>query len=333
MNQALGLWLLDAIPKLDRQASDHALNVISLVEAILEDPDVVLRRQVDLLKGELIARLKDEGIGYEERMERLEEVEWPKPGKEFIYATYNEFVATRPWMKEASVRPKSIAREMFENWQSFEDYVKTYGLEKCEAVLLRHLSEVYKVLSQTVPPMAKTEELAEAEEFFGDLLRGVDSSLLDEWEKLRNPDHTADAVSPGPERKPVALSRNRPAFVRAVRHAVFDLVKHFSGGNSASFLDGISQEAPDGTVWSTARIEDLLDDFFSDRTAVRLDPEARSSKWTVLDEDEPRRWRISQTLVDPDERNDWELVFQVDLDRSDSEERPVLALLHGGAVG
>src|SRR5690606_18949650 len=141
MNQALGLYLLDAIPKLDRESPDHALDVISLVEAILENPEVVLRRQVDLLKGELIARLKDEGVGYEERMERLEEVEWPKPGKEFIYATYNEFVATRPWMKEAAVRPKSIAREMFGNWQSFEDYVKTYGLEKSEAVLLRHLSE------------------------------------------------------------------------------------------------------------------------------------------------------------------------------------------------
>lgn len=333
MNQALGLWLLDAIPKLDRQAPDHALNVISLVEAILEDPDMILRRQVDLLKGELIARLKDEGVGYEERMERLEEVEWPKPGKDFIYATYNEFVATRPWMKEASVRPKSIAREMFEHWQSFEDYVKTYGLEKCEAVLLRHLSEVYKVLSQTVPPLAKTEELNEAEEFFGDLLRGVDSSLLDEWERLKDPDHIPDSVPAGPERRTMPLTRNRSAFVRAVRHAVFDLVKLFGAGDSASFLEGISREAPNGTAWSIDRIEGLLDDFFSGRTAVRLDPEARSLKWTVLDDEEPRRWRISQTLVDPDDRNDWELVFEVDLDRSDAEGRPVLALSGGGPVG
>ena len=131
-------------------------------------------------------------------MARLEEVEWPKPGKEFIYDTYNAFVARRPWMKDANVRPKSIAREMFEHWQSFEDYVKTYGLERSEAVLLRHLSEVYKVLSQTVPPAAKTEDLIEAEAFFEDILRGVDSSLLDEWEKLRNPDYVPEPASRRP---------------------------------------------------------------------------------------------------------------------------------------
>src|SRR5690606_35623981 len=102
---------------------------------------------------------------------------------------------------------------------------------------------------------------------------------------------------------------------------------------SASFLEGISREAPNGTAWSNDRIEGLLDDFFSGRTAVRLDPEARTLKWTVLDDEEPRRWRISQTLVDPDDRNDWELVFEVDLDRSDAEGRPVLALSGGGPVG
>jgi len=326
MNQALGLYLLDAIPQLDREAPDHALNVISLVEAILENPEVVLRRQVDLLKGELIARLKDEGVEYEERMERLEEVEWPKPGKEFIYQTYNAFVARRPWMKEATVKPKSIAREMFEHWQSFEDYVKTYGLEKSEAVLLRHLSEVYKVLAQTVPPMAKTEELVEAEEYFGELLRNVDSSLLDEWEKLRNPDHVPQEERPAAERKAVAFTRNRPAFTRALRNGVFTLLKAVAEGNTAAILARIEPADPDGQPWTAARIEALLDGYYAEHERIRLDPEARAAKHSRLSDEQPRRWSVEQTLIDPDELNDWILKLFVDLDRSDAEARPVLVL-------
>ena len=326
MNQALGLYLLDAIPRLDRESADYALDVISLVEAILENPEVILRRQVDLLKGELIGQLKSEGVEYEERMARLEEVEWPKPGKDFIYDTYNAFVAERPWMKEAAVRPKSIAREMFEHWQSFEDYVKTYGLERSEAVLLRHLSEVYKVLSQTVPPMAKTEEVVEAEEYLGDILRTVDSSLLDEWEKLRNPDYVPEAEKPLEQRKHVAYTRNRPAFTRALRNAVFTLVKGFAQGNVAAILAEIEPADPEGQAWSAARIEGLLDGYFAEHERIRLDPEARAGKHSRIDDENPRRWLVEQILVDPEEHNDWSLRIEVDLDRSDAEERPVLVL-------
>jgi hypothetical protein len=186
MNQALGLYLIDTLPKLDPEEPDHVVKVISLIEAILEDPTAVLRKQVDKEKAVLIARLKEEGVDYEDRMEALEEVEQPKPGKEFIYATYNEFVARHPWAREAGVRPKSIAREMIEDGSTFEDYIKNYGLERSEAVLLRHLSEVYKVLVQTVPEAMKTEDLLEVEQHLRTMLRGVDSSLIDEWEKLRD---------------------------------------------------------------------------------------------------------------------------------------------------
>ena len=129
--------------------------------------------------------MKADGVEYDERMEMLEQVEIPKPGKEFIYATYNEFVIEHPWAREAGVRPKSIAREMVERHESFEDYVKRYGLERSEGVLLRHLSEAWKVLAQTVPPAAKTPEVEEMESFLETTVRGVDSSLLDEWQKLK----------------------------------------------------------------------------------------------------------------------------------------------------
>lgn len=326
MNQALGLWLLDAIPRLDRESAEYALDVLSLIEAILENPEVVLRRQVDLLKGELIGRLKSEGVEFEERMAMLEEVEWPKPGKEFIYDTYNAFVAKRPWMKEANVRPKSIAREMFEHWQSFVDYVKTYGLERSEAVLLRHLSEVYKVLSQTVPPSAKTEELAEAEKFFEDILRGVDSSLLDEWEKLRNPDHVPEEEKPVAERKAVTFTRNRPAFIRALRNAVFTLVKACSNDDVPAVLALIEPEDRDGQAWTRQRIDGLLGRYFEDHARIRLDPEARAAKHTRITEEDPRRWIVEQMLVDPEELNDWSVRLSIDLDRCDAAGAVVLVM-------
>lgn len=331
MNQALGLWLLDAIPKLDAEAPDYALNVISLIEAILENPEVILRRQVDLIKGELIAQLKNEGVQFEERMERLEEVEWPKPGRDFIYDTYNAYVAERPWMKEANVRPKSIAREMFEHWQSFEDYVKTYGLERSEAVLLRHLAEVYKVLAQTVPPAAKTDELTEAEHYFEDILRGTDSSLLEEWEKLRNPDYVPEEEKPAAARK-VAFTRNRPVFMRALRNAVFELVKAFSREDAAAVLGLIEPADADGVAWTRQRIDSLLDDYFAGRERIRLDPEARAGKHTRISEEDPRKWIVEQSLVDPEELNDWLLRIAVDLDRCDAEGAVVMTLYAMEAV-
>jgi hypothetical protein len=185
MHQTLGLYLLDALPRLDPDDGDYALNVLSLVEAIIEDPTAVLRKQIDKAKAELVAEMKAEGMEYEERMERLLEVEHPKPGKEFIYATYNEFVVRHPWAKEAGVRPKSVAREMVERHESFEDYVKRYGLERSEGVLLRYLSEVWKVLDQTVPPALRNDELDTASAWLESSVRGVDSSLLDEWRRLR----------------------------------------------------------------------------------------------------------------------------------------------------
>jgi superfamily II RNA helicase len=187
LNQALATYLIEVIPQLDPADPTYPLNVISLAEAIVEDPSQIIRRQIDKEKDRLMAEMKADGVEFDARMEALENVEHPKPGKEFIYTTYNEFVLKNPWAKEASVRPKSIAREMFEFQRSFEDYIKTYALEKSEAILLRHLSEVYKILAQTVPPNHKTPELESAELYFEEMLRNVDSSIIDEWEKLRVP--------------------------------------------------------------------------------------------------------------------------------------------------
>ena len=269
-----------------------------------------------------MAEMKAEGIEYDERIERLDEVEHPKPGKEFIYATYNEFVLNNPWAKETSVRPKCIAREMFENWQSFEDYVKVYGLERSEAVLLRHLSEVFKVLVQTVPPAAKTEEVLEAESYFESMLRGIDSSLLDEWERLRDPDYVPEVSGAEAPPKKIPITRNREAFQRLVRAKVFDVVKALSRREweKALSIPGQSDEA-----MTSAELGSLMSDYFEGHGPIRLDPEARNRKHCrIQDGRDPLLWKVEQALVDQEELNDWSIRFEVDLRASDEQDEVVL---------
>ena len=140
MDQALSLYLLETIPLMDPQAEDYALVLLTLVESILEDPDIILRKQLDKVKDRKMAEMKTEGIEYDQRMEELEKLEHPKPNREFVYSTFNDFAARHPWVGEENIRPKSIAREMFEEFRSFADYIKLYELQRAEGVLLRHLS-------------------------------------------------------------------------------------------------------------------------------------------------------------------------------------------------
>ena len=175
LHQALSLYLIDTLPGLDRDSPDYPFDVLTLCEAIVEDPDAILRRQVDRLKTEKLEEMRAAGIEYAERMEKLEQIEHPKPLREFLYDTFNAFAAAHPWVEQENVRPKSIAREMFERYLSFADYIKEYGLQRVEGLLLRHLSQVWKVLAQTVPDAAKTDEVREMEDYFRELIRGIDS--------------------------------------------------------------------------------------------------------------------------------------------------------------
>ncbi len=317
MNQALGLYLLETVPKLDRDAPDYVVNMLSLIEAILEDPTAVLRKQMDKIKARLMAQMKEEGMDYDERIEALEEVEHPKPGKDFIYQTYNDFVLENPWAKEAGVRPKSIVREMYEDWSSFEDYVKNYGLERSEAVLLRHLSEVYKVLVQTVPPALKSEEVEEAEAYLEGMLREVDSSLIDEWEKLMQPEDEEQATKPSPV-KEVPFTRKKTEFLRATRRAVFDLVKELSREDYEAAAQRVGAKA--------LEIRQMMTGYFEEHGAIRMDPEARSTKHFRLEGD-----RLEQVIVDEENLNDWSVILEVDRAKSDEENRVVLRLEQIGA--
>ena len=203
MDQALSLYLLDTITLVDPQAPDYPLVLLTLVESILEDPALVLRKQLDKLKTQKMAEMKMAGIEYDERIEELEKLEYPKPNREFIYSTFNAFADKHPWVGQENIHPKSIAREMFENFRSFSDYIRDYELQRAEGVLLRHLNSVYKVLAQTVPDAAKNEAVQEMELYLRDMISQVDSSLLDEWEKMRDPNYQR-APKPGKCARPGA---------------------------------------------------------------------------------------------------------------------------------
>src|SRR4029079_9877585 len=170
------------------ESETYPYDVLTLVEAVLEDPDVVLYRQIDKLRQELIARLKADGVPYEERMERLDEVVPPQPLADFLHGSFQAFKENHPWVGQREIRPKSIGREMFEGYMSFADYVKHYNLQRSEGVLLRYLSQLYKTLDQTVPERAKTEGVWDTLGFFRTLIQHTDTSLLEEWESLLHPE-------------------------------------------------------------------------------------------------------------------------------------------------
>ncbi len=350
MNQTLSLYLLETIPLLDREAPEYPLVLLTLVESILEDPQKILRSQLDKLKTEKMAEMKQEGIPFEERIEELEKLEYPKPNREFIYRTFNEFADRHPWVGQENIRPKSIVREMFEEFRSFTDYVRDYGLGRIEGLLLRHINSVYDVLTQTVPDGAKDDIVREMELYLREMIRQVDSSHLDEWEKLRNPafePEQADEVRP-PGAEEIDITRDRPRFIAAIRTRLFAFLRALQVADFDAALaavaprgtetndDDSAPEAldPDGTPWSSERLRDNLEQYLAEHEDLRLDPEARNIRHTHVDEtDAGRRWLVQQVLVDTDEHNDWVAEFVVDIEASREAGEPVLVLRGLASLG
>ena len=339
LHQALSLYLIDTLPLLDRESPDYPFDVLTLCEAIVEDPEQILRRQVDRQKGLKIEEWKAAGIPYEERMARLEEVEHPKPLREFLYETFNAFAAAHPWVEQENVRPKSIAREMFERYQSFADYVREYGLERSEGLLLRHLMQMWKVLAQTVPDAAKSPEIVEMEEYFRELIRGIDSSLLEEWERLRNPEFVAAQTDAQPPRPATFdITRDADAFKRLVRTAVLGFLQDVAArdweGARMRFASETAAElgGEAASLAEARRLEREFGAYFEARGRFRLDPEGRAVKHTHIAEDGDA-WEIAQVLADLAEANDWEARFTVSLAQSRIEGRPVLQFVAVRPVG
>jgi len=341
MDQTLSLYLLETIPRVDPLQEGYALVVLTLVESILEDPEIILRKQLDRIKARAIAAMKLQGLDYEQRMAELENLEYPKPHREFIYSTFNEFADRHPWVGQENIRPKSIAREMFESFSSFADYVRTYELQRSEGLLLRHLHSVYRTLVQTVPDNAKDDVLREIELYLRETIRQADSSLLEEWEKMRAaavPGAPAEVAPPAAAGDDAETSRDVTAdarqFTAAVRTAVFAFLRALVDGDAERALEILAEPRDAaGVPWTAARLAAIVPAYLEEHQRLRFDPEARNLRHTyVRPAADGQRWNVQQMLIDPEGHNDWAAEFEVDLPASRLRGGPVLQLARVGPL-
>ena len=327
LNRTLSLFLVEAMETLDQESPTYGVDLVTLVESILENPDFILMRQLDRLKGEKVAELKAQGMEYEERMEELQKLEYPKPNAEVIYELFNAFAKHHPWVGGENIRPKTIAREMFETFQAFTDYEKDYGLERAEGQLLRYLSGVYKTLVQTVPPRAKTEQVSEIITFLGAIVRSTDCSLLEEWERMQRgdlvelPAGEEDTVLTVADR--VDVTRDERGFTVLVRNALFSLLRllarrDFEGATAC--FEG--NEEP----WTATQFQSALAPYFEAHATIRLDPPARIPQHTRMLSKDEHFWNVEQVICDPEEDNDWYIRCRVDLAKSRTSGHPVIAI-------
>ncbi|HUT77746.1 MAG TPA: DUF3516 domain-containing protein, partial [Polyangia bacterium] len=318
---ALSLYLVQTIEILEPGSGTWAVDVLSLVEAILEDPRAIIYRQVDKLKGELVGALKAEGVEYEERMERLEQVRPPRPNEEFIRETFAAFSAAHPWVGDEDIRPKSIAREMYERCLSFNDYVNDLGLSRSEGVLLRYLSQCYKAAVQTIPSRLWTEELDDVLAFLHGLARRTDASLLEEWELLVAGPAERGPEAPAQTERPPSVADDPRAFRARIRGEIHALLGALSRTDYEDAAGLVVQDPED--PWPSERFAGALEPYFTEHGAIDVTPKARLPHNTVIRELEHRLWEVHQKLIDPEGDEDWGLELVVDL-RSPRDESGAL---------
>lgn len=340
LDSALSLYLIDTLALLDPQSETYALDVLTLVESTLESPEQILRKQVDKLKTQLMFELKMAGVEYDQRIEELEKVEHPKPLRDFIYDTFNAFSDKHPWVGTENIRPKSIAREMYETFQSFGEYVREYELQRGEGILLRYLSDVYRALSVTVPSQYKNDDLDAITEYFASIIKQIDSSLIDEWEKIRNPLYVSAAKTEFV--KPASDDPFRDVKATRVRalNEVFRAVRAFATKDFDSLLeilkgwssDGIARNEA-GEEWTAKSLEALSKEYHETHSAIRTDPAARGTKniRIAMEKDE---WGIEHTISDFDGHDDWQLAIAFSLAEGRAQGgRLVLRLLRIQPIG
>ena len=349
MNQPLSLYLLDTLPKLDKDSPEYALDVITLCESILENPEAILRIQLSKARDARMNELKAQGMEYNQRLEELEKVEYPKPLRDFIYDTFNAFADVHPWVDE-NIEPKSIVREMFENFSTFSGYVKQYNLQRMEAILLRHLNGVYKVLSQTVPDGYKNEELLEMQDYLGDMIRRVDSSLLEEWEKMAHPEDyqkrldegTAEDEAEkafGADKAAADITYDKKRFLSMVRQRIFQIMMSLSKQDFSDVLDSLADDLAEGelladaegTPWTEKRLLEIMAAYTAEHHKFRMDVEGRALAHTIVTYDK-NVMHIQQMLQDEEDFNDWSIDFTVNLDESREAGMPLLKLARIGEV-
>jgi superfamily II RNA helicase len=319
LNQPLAHFALAMLDVLDPEAADHTLNIVSVVEAVLEAPRQVLFAQQRVARGEAVAEMKAEGLEYDERMALLDEVTWPQPLSELLTTTYEIYRQSHPWLPEEALSPKSVVREMYEQGMSFTDFVSRYQLARSEGLLLRYLTDAYRTFRHTVPDSHRTPELDDLIEWLGETVRQTDSSLLDEWEALADPEHVLERHEAPPS--PRRLSQQDRVLRVMVRNAMFRRVDLASRDDvdGLAAVERASAERPDPplevgmtrTDWDAA-----LEEYYAEHDSLGAGPDARGPDHFHVSV-AGRTWKVRQTIDDPEGHHDWVIEAEVDLDATD----------------
>ncbi len=342
LHHSLSLFLVEAIANIDPARQDYPLLLLTWVEAILESPRPILLRQADRERGRLIGELKSQGVPYEERMDLIEEVSWPKPHAEEIYAVFNAYQEKHPWVSGESIRPKAVARELVEEYRLFGDYVKELGVERSEGVLLRYLTDVYKALLRNVPEHRHTEAVDDALAWLRAMLGRVDSSLLTEWESLVS---HAQAVGVPVEAGPVDISQDKRSFLSRVRAEVHALVRALAAGEWEEALACLCLD-PDQEPWTAEALEQAVRPFVEEYGAIAFDPRARQPFLTRVESTGRHEWRVRQALLpvlgeavygsefeaeaEAEEEVAWQIEARIDLREDSNPAGPMLRLVGVG---
>jgi len=323
LNQPLSPFALAAIELLDMESPSYALDVLSIFESTLEDPRQVLQAQRSRARAEAVAAMKAEGLDYAERMEQLEDVTYPQPLAELIETAYEIYRRGHPWVGDYEPSPKSVARDMYERAMTFSEYISFYKLARCEGLVLRYLADAYKALRQTVPARARTEELEDLTEWLGELVRQIDSSLLDEWDRLRDPgDADGSEVEVAP--RPATLTSNTRAFRVLVRNAMFRRVE-LAALRRYEELGELDADAG----WDAQAWERAMEAYFDEYDHLGTGPDARGPAMLLIEE-EPDRWLVRQIFDDPEGDHDWGISAEVDLGESDAAGEAVVQVTSVG---
>ena len=298
--------------------------MLSVIESTLDDPGKVLDAQKFKARGDAVQQMKMNGVEYEERMALLDNVTYPKPLAELLFAAYDSYRVHHPWIADFRLSPKSVARDLSERAMTFVEFVNHYGLARSEGVVLRYLSDAYKALERTVPDDAKTEDLLDLTEWLGELVRQVDSSLLDEWEQLQNPDEEAQPV----DDRPRPVTANARAFRVLVRNALFRRVELAA----ARRYDELGELDVD-SGWPADRWREALGAYFDEHHSIGIGPESRGPQYFIVDA-QRGAWTVRQIFDDPAAEHEWGINATVDLAASDEVGRAVVRVVGvGGLLG
>ncbi len=326
LDQPLSPFLLAALELLDPEDEHYAFDLISLVEATLEDPRQILVAQEKAERAKAVAEMKADGIDYDERMERLEEVTYPRPLEELIEAAFAQYCEQVPWARDFEPRPKSVLRDMLETASDFKGYIQRCNIARAEGILLRYLSEAYRALDRTVPFDKRNEQLEDIISWLGLVVRTVDSSLVDEWAGTESEEVDAGAAPIDADE----VVHDRRAVTLLVRNALFARVR-LAAEERYEELGELDAD----WGWRAPRWQRVMDSYFEQHEDVLLDGDARSSDYLVIDESDEKKdrvWHVRQTFRDPEGDRDFGIAADVDLDATQEDGAAVFANYRVGFV-